>query len=973
MSFELTPDNKIKQSLPQKADSIERLPKNNTSVPSDFVHQMSSEESFAISNAKKQLVERKFNSSNKTNRKFLKNEIIQLSYKENQPLFSLEEADNIITKKDDYDELYKILQLLKENNIKLFKDDYEEWLSDERTTSELLEQKIALRNELINNKIFAKIKEKYGEDILTFGALDTNHDNSIEQIQKNVEILEMLKKSRPELYKNILKSFEYFDLRFILDNKSDKEYLAKLLNSGLINDELPHHSLLNFLATPIKHEQLDKNIEILKYLKNNPKTYHLFKEHLFDSKNGGIIPFITQKISPDFDITKKEGVINLLSEMETDPQTAFLLSTYDKLDLILSERDDSYDDGKYISKYIKNNINNRYNIRDLFKNIPFKDSVKFLQSVKNPDIFNEFCFIFGCLGEIDTNKLNNFTKILEYTMTKNSLKENKNEIYIIMEDYLKEKPDEKTKIFNDIEKCKSIIDKLDTLKKELPHSVFSRAITPIFLSLISEKDIDIKQQNVEFLDELINDKNFENFSWWNKEVFAFITTECNLEKLKENKKILINSVSENNINPIDTKELLFYNGNTEKICEKYKELNQKYPNNVYFKINKDNNNVIFSYYHADENIRLIYDKNMELLSEQRKRDIGNDKMEAIIFDKVHNTEHKIIIKKISDNDSLSHAEKIISRYFDNQGKVIKTKCYNESCIDGTINIKEQKPNEEIKTLAKTKETPLGSFTEKELTSCDGTKSIIKSHVGVNGNESYTYRIVDKEGNELLNHNRWRKVVDDNTILYGVNGIEYKTVFSSNKIMVTNISNGDETIIDLDKLCPLTRKKHIIKMLKAVPADELIKIDKYVKALDWSQTEESNFNPVKKTITTGANIFIFEHEFGHAKDYTKEYTYESDFIVGEILNDKKLQEIYNQELENLKKNEPDCIREVVNYFTEGPEEHNTKNLSGLSEIIAETNAIQATPKAHLLLQMRTQILQEYFPRTIAYLIKNHLAV
>ena len=93
----------------------------------------------------------------------------------------------------------------------------------------------------------------------------------------------------------------------------------------------------------------------------------------------------------------------------------------------------------------------------------------------------------------------------------------------------------------------------------------------------------------------------------------------------------------------------------------------------------------------------------------------------------------------------------------------------------------------------------------------------------------------------------------------------------------------------------------------------------------------------------------------------------------ITGDKKLQEIYLYELNNLKKNEPDCIREVINYFTAGTEEHSGGEFGGLAEIVAETNALQATAQSHPMLQMRTQILQEYFPRTIAYLIKNHLAV
>ena len=47
------------------------------------------------------------------------------------------------------------------------------------------------------------------------------------------------------------------------------------------------------------------------------------------------------------------------------------------------------------------------------------------------------------------------------------------------------------------------------------------------------------------------------------------------------------------------------------------------------------------------------------------------------------------------------------------------------------------------------------------------------------------------------------------------------------------------------------------------------------------------------------------------------------------------------------------------------------LWSIRETIAETNAIQVSSKFHPFLKMRTQILQEYFPKTIAFLIKHKL--
>ena len=42
--------------------------------------------------------------------------------------------------------------------------------------------------------------------------------------------------------------------------------------------------------------------------------------------------------------------------------------------------------------------------------------------------------------------------------------------------------------------------------------------------------------------------------------------------------------------------------------------------------------------------------------------------------------------------------------------------------------------------------------------------------------------------------------------------------------------------------------------------------------------------------------------------------------------------------------------------------------GLSETVAETNAILNSPNSQITLSFRTQYLQQYFPKTIAYISK-----
>jgi hypothetical protein len=65
-----------------------------------------------------------------------------------------------------------------------------------------------------------------------------------------------------------------------------------------------------------------------------------------------------------------------------------------------------------------------------------------------------------------------------------------------------------------------------------------------------------------------------------------------------------------------------------------------------------------------------------------------------------------------------------------------------------------------------------------------------------------------------------------------------------------------------------------------------------------------------------------------------------------------------------------MHDFVSYFVAGEEHYNGK-LGGLGETVAESNAIQSVAKPHPFMQMRTHVLQEYFPKTIAFLVKHRL--
>ena len=120
-------------------------------------------------------------------------------------------------------------------------------------------------------------------------------------------------------------------------------------------------------------------------------------------------------------------------------------------------------------------------------------------------------------------------------------------------------------------------------------------------------------------------------------------------------------------------------------------------------------------------------------------------------------------------------------------------------------------------------------------------------------------------------------------------------------------------------------------------------------------------------------YIFLHELGHATDRCGKpvefYQYgnkvEPEYIDS-IRDDKKFKKIYEQERKNFLKEFPINERNYIDYFIEKGNNANPNTNVGHAETIAETNAILNTYPTVESQGLRTQYLQQHFPRTIAYL-------
>ena len=90
------------------------------------------------------------------------------------------------------------------------------------------------------------------------------------------------------------------------------------------------------------------------------------------------------------------------------------------------------------------------------------------------------------------------------------------------------------------------------------------------------------------------------------------------------------------------------------------------------------------------------------------------------------------------------------------------------------------------------------------------------------------------------------------------------------------------------------------------------------------------------------------------------------ITFRISGDKQLQAIFNEEKAAFKNCFTAEQEKYVEYFL-NPGDMPTLDL-GLSETVAEANAMLNSPNTQITLSFRTQYLQQYFPKTIAYISK-----
>lgn len=251
--------------------------------------------------------------------------------------------------------------------------------------------------------------------------------------------------------------------------------------------------------------------------------------------------------------------------------------------------------------------------------------------------------------------------------------------------------------------------------------------------------------------------------------------------------------------------------------------------------------------------------------------------------------------------------------------------------------------------------------QRNFTSPDGTKSEYYWEQSPEGFYISSYKITDKDGNILLNQERTFQAVEGNPnkFISSCNDKVYEIEYLGNTVKITDKKENKITTLDLSKLTD-TNNKDIMNAIKKLSGDALIDIaERGIKNIgtdnfggNWSQYERILQIPsIEFALDETEQMGVLMHEFGHFLD-----TEINGSEFGELSKDQEFLKIYNEELENFKKNSTSQMQLYVDYFTD----HDGDEISATAETIAESNKILTTSHT----ETRTYFLQQNFPRSIA---------
>lgn len=900
-----------------------------------------------------------------TTKEQLKTELASMRSDTGMFMFSDNDIEHIINNDNDISDLSKILHEIQRNKLGLSSNTINKILKREGVTFNIVKPLIDFYIEINSSDEYKDARKFINCASSDFFELN---DKELALFKKNIPFVNILVQKYPEEFgpETIWGGVSLF--RIIKTAKMQPAVFEQIVNSDIYPQKLDYAQIESLL----RNEDVNvKNIEFIKELKNIPQLRFLFKDQSKQQLNNyDINNILMRKIPENFDLSKKKDIIDFLIQIQIEDFPKNVLGNWNSgsnyIDILLKETDDNVEDGRMIIQFLQDNNLVNCNSYKYLKIHSFSDTLKLLNEFyANPLLNGDYSSIYS----YDIDLLDDIVQAAKYANKLNIFRNAKIDSHAILSSYcygnIKIKPD--------IKKIESNLDTISKLAEEMSPKLFEFIESELLTEAIKNNgDINIREENISFIDSIINNERFDtylNFEYIN--ILGLLTKGLNTEALNANKEHFLEFLekcSNYKKTNIYGNTFITFEGDFSKLSAKLEQIRRHYPES-YIEVEhiKDGISVII-----DENIELFFDKDLNFVS-RNKSHCFTRKDNTTYTGKLF-TDKKLNIKNyiVSVDDPVydtPKTEKLTSKYLSADGGIERTKTYKASPIDGVYDIREVFPNGDIKVLSSARADGENETIEKHLTSPGGVTSDIY-YQNIHGNEIYNYIITDASGNILTTLSRTSENIDENTKITSINGKKYKVQYENKRINVYDFSSGETTSIDLTKLNP-NEDPVIQDLLRSLSGDELLKTIEFVNKIELIKKIESAIDPYDKTMYVGPHKFIFEHELGHGKDDLIKNENGTILDISRIASDKTLKEIFEREKQLVKETVPQCILDEINYFIADGDEHYGGDIGGLKEVIAETNAIQTTAKFHPLLKMRTQILQEYFPETIAYLLNNHL--
>ena len=376
-----------------------------------------------------------------------------------------------------------------------------------------------------------------------------------------------------------------------------------------------------------------------------------------------------------------------------------------------------------------------------------------------------------------------------------------------------------------------------------------------------------------------------------------------------------------------------------------------------------------------------------------------------VVDYEHNGISKgLVTNPLSPRDSVNHSL-VTERKDPVTGKTVAKQTYVMSDVPGIYNVTEVDALGRTKVISMAKKTPDGGiYISKNMTSLDGTTTTYRYTKTGDGKHIRMYnQIADKNGNVLSTVDRTYDKVSDTLAHSSVNGRHYSIEQKGKDTIVTDEFNNETKVLNektfkvpfykkplvgllgaVQGFTPPKSKEPVIsELLHTLPGDTLIDMSNDVRyIIPLKDDLDSAFLGYYGHLNCKTDEFVVSHELGHAKDaYLKpEYKameekikeakengeLEPKFLDNPIADNPDFKKAYVEEKALFLKAFPSFQEEYIDYFifeTDGQSDR------GRKETVAETNAMNSQkPMPVDILAMRTQVLQQYFPRTIAVATK-----